>query len=190
MSRRRPLEIRQFIVTVHTAGCAGPAGEHLTPQRTSVRLFCWNAVHSSRSKIVLDFHEGGSRPGSKSHEAAGIHQAHHWHSGCVASRLDAQPVISAVAHIQVRSFFECSPQRLSNLPVNSAGHTRKKALQSSSWARKLRGRGRQLTLYAISVRVARRLPVGYDSKDLRPGREADARSIYPGSQGRSFQRPH
>jgi putative tryptophan/tyrosine transport system substrate-binding protein len=37
--------------------------------------FCCNAVHSSRSKIVLDFREGGSRLGSKSHEAARIHHA-------------------------------------------------------------------------------------------------------------------
>ena len=33
------------------------------PKRTSVRLFCCNAMHSSRSKIVLDFQTGGSRPG-------------------------------------------------------------------------------------------------------------------------------
>ena len=32
-------------------------------------------MDSSRPKIVLDFQEGGSRPGSKSREAAGIHQA-------------------------------------------------------------------------------------------------------------------
>jgi len=50
-----------------------------------VRLFCCNAVHSSRSKIVLDFHEGGSRPGSKSHEAAGIHQAFQQHGGRIAA---------------------------------------------------------------------------------------------------------
>jgi hypothetical protein len=33
------------------------------PKRTSARAFCCDAVHGSRSKIVLDFQEGGSRPG-------------------------------------------------------------------------------------------------------------------------------
>jgi hypothetical protein len=31
------------------------------PKRTFARRFCCDAVHSSRSKIVLDFQEGGSR---------------------------------------------------------------------------------------------------------------------------------
>src|SRR5262249_45433268 len=35
-----------------------------------------------------------------------------------------------------------------------------------------------------------RLPTGYDRKDLRLGQERQTRSIYPSSQGRSFQRPH
>jgi putative tryptophan/tyrosine transport system substrate-binding protein len=33
------------------------------PTATSTRPFCCDAVHSPGSKIVLDFHEGGSRPG-------------------------------------------------------------------------------------------------------------------------------
>src|SRR5262245_29951091 len=48
----------------------------------------------------------------------------------------------------------------------------------------------QLRLYHICLRAARRLPIGYDRKDLRPSQERQTRSIYPGSQGRSFQRPH
>ena len=33
------------------------------PKRTSARVFCCDAVHSSRPKIVLNFQEGGSPPG-------------------------------------------------------------------------------------------------------------------------------
>jgi len=32
-------------------------------KRTSARVFCCDAVHSSRPKIVLNFQEGGSPPG-------------------------------------------------------------------------------------------------------------------------------
>ena len=42
----------------------------------------------------------------------------------------------------------------------------------------------------ICFRAARRLPIGYDNKDLRPGQEPETRSVYPNSQGRSFQLPH
>ena len=55
------------------------------PKRTLAGPLCCVAVHGSRSKIVLDLHEGGSRPGSKSHEAAGIHQAFHQHGSCMAA---------------------------------------------------------------------------------------------------------
>jgi len=48
-------------------------------------------------KIVLDFHEGGSRPGDKSHEAAGIHQTFQQHGNCMAadraSAAGGEPVI-------------------------------------------------------------------------------------------------
>src|SRR6516165_209358 len=34
------------------------------PKRTSARVLCCDAVHSSRPKIVLNFEEGGSPPGN------------------------------------------------------------------------------------------------------------------------------
>ena len=55
------------------------------PKATSARLFCCGAVHSSRSKIVLNLQEGGSRLGSKSHEAAGIHHVFRQQCSCMAA---------------------------------------------------------------------------------------------------------